>query len=129
MNGFKGNGNVFKGNNAKKAGRGRKRRDQNVECDEENEQYARVVSILGGKHVQVLPKGNAEKDTVQATIRGIHFKKVWFKPDDYVVIVNIDGIYEIKGKVTEEDKKTLQSSFENNKTEEEADDGFDFDAI
>ena len=123
---FKGNGNALKGNNQKKIAR-KIRKDEKVEFDSELDQYARVVCIQGGKHVTVHPLGNAEKDYISANIRGIHHKKVWFKPDDFVVIRNIENFVEIQGKVTDADMVNVKQTYEKlfKKNDRDTDIGFD----
>ena len=110
-NTFKGNGNKFKGNKAKKGARGRK--NVYADFDPNVDQYAKIISIEGGKHMNVLPLDSADGTTVHATIRGIHHKKVWFKKDDYVVITYNGNIAEVMGKVNENDINRVRGQFDN----------------
>jgi len=109
-NRFKGNGNKFKGNKAKKGGRGRK--NVYAEFDPKTDQYARVYSIEGGKHLKVVPLNNTESKPIVALIRGIHHKRVWFKKDDIVVITGDSNLMEVVGKVNEGDVTKVRTKFD-----------------
>lgn len=108
-NRFKGNGNKFKGNKAKK-GRGRK--NVYAEFDSKTDQYARVQSIEGGKHLKVIPLNSIDNKPIVAMIRGIHHKRVWFKKDDLVVITGDANLMEVVGKVNEGDVSKLRTKFD-----------------
>ncbi len=110
VNKFKGNGNKFKGNNAKKGAHGRK--EVYAEFNPLTDQYARVVSIEGGKHINLMPLDSTDNKPITALIRGIHHKKVWFKKDDLVVITGIGNLVEIVGKVNDSDIKKIRSKFD-----------------
>lgn len=109
-NRFKGNGNKFKGNKAKKGGRGRK--NVYAEFDSKTDQYARVYSIEGGKHLKVIPLNSADNKPIVALIRGIHHKKVWFKKDDLVVITGDSSLMEVVGRVNEGDVSKIRTKFD-----------------
>lgn len=109
-NRFKGNGNKFKGNKAKKGGRGRK--NVYAEFDSKTDQYARVHSIEGGKHLKVIPLNSVDNKPIVALIRGIHHKRVWFKKDDMVVITGDSTLMEVVGKVNEGDISKVRTKFE-----------------
>lgn len=91
------NGNLFKGNAQKKNFRGKK--DEHVDFVAGEDQYAKVVAIEGGKIIRVATALGDQKQEVRAIISGKHFKKVWYKKDDIVVMR--DG--EIRGKVSDKD--------------------------
>lgn len=91
------NGNLFKGNNQKKVMRGKK--DEHVEFRSDTDQFAKVLAIEGGKIVRVVTANGDTKQEVRVVISGKHYKKIWFKKDDIVVIC--DG--EIRGKVSDKD--------------------------
>ncbi len=109
-NRFKGNGNKFKGNKAKKGGRGRK--NVYAEFDSKTDQYAKVHSIEGGKHLKVIPLNSIDNKPIVALIRGIHHKRVWFKKDDLVVITGTATLMEVVGKVNEGDASKVRTKFD-----------------
>ena len=104
------NGNKFKGNKVKKGARGRK--SVQGECDPTTDQYARVVCMEGGNHMQVLSLNSPNKQTIRAKIKGIHHKKVWFKKDDYIVITVDGNVAEVQCKVLDTEIKRVRNEFE-----------------
>ena len=104
-----GNGNKFKGTRGKKG-----RVNAYADYDAQTDQYARVASIEGGKHMTVLPLNGAAR--LPALIRGIHHKKVWFKKDDIVVITVTSGMCEVKGKAQEQEIGRVRIQFDKSKS-------------
>ena len=100
-----GNGNKFKGTRGKKG-----RVNAYADYDPQTDQYARIASIEGGKHMTVLPLNGAAR--LPALIRGIHHKKVWFKKDDIVVITVTSGMCEVKGKAQEQELGRVRMQFD-----------------
>jgi len=105
------NGNKFKGNQVKKTYR--KRKDEYVyDFDEKNDKFGIVTSIAGGTHLiaDILDENNNKKQ-VRAKIMGKHHKKVIFKKEDLIVI-NCDGnIFEVRGRVNDDDISKIKKQF------------------
>jgi hypothetical protein len=124
------NGNKFKGNQVKKS----KRKEEFVmDYDIEKDKYAVVTGILGGNHLQAdIIEGDKRKQ-VRARIMGIHYRKVYFKKDD-LIVVNCDGnIFEVRGRVNDNEIDNVKKQFtkSQNKSDiiNEEDTGFDFENI
>lgn len=66
----------------------------------------------GGKHVSVLLLDDPKKTPVQANIRGIHHKKVWFNAGEFVIVRGNGNIYELWGKVPDCDVNRIKRDFE-----------------
>jgi translation initiation factor IF-1 len=105
-----GNGNKFKGNKVKKSARGRKSGQANF--DAATDQYACVVNIEGGKHVNVLLLDSVDKKSTPALIPGKFHRKVWFKKDDLVVVMGNGNLMEIKGMVSDSEIPRIRSKFD-----------------
>ena len=104
-----GNGNKFKGNKQKKASRARK--SAVVGLDESVDQYAVVDRLMGGNHIEV--KTLKDDKPVMVSIPGRFYKRVWFNKGDVVIISKIiDNLFEIKGKVAENELLKLKSQFD-----------------
>lgn len=101
-----GNGNKFKGNNEKKAARGRK--NQFADFNQGNDQYAKIISIEGGRHLKVVPLDSIDNQPMMVLMKGVHHKKVWFKKDEIIVIS--DG--EVKGRVNENEMRKIRTRFD-----------------
>jgi hypothetical protein len=103
------NGNIFKGNKPKKGGRGKK--EMYAEFNENTDQYGKIVSKQGGKHMSVLLLNDPSKTPVHATIRGIHHKRVYMNVDDFVIVRGNGNLYEIWGKVPDSDVSRVRRDF------------------
>jgi translation initiation factor IF-1 len=114
MGGNRKNGNITKGNKVKK---GRRKVNQYGDFAEECH-YGKIYRLVGGKHIEVKLANPTEdgKTIVTCRIKGKMCKKVWFKPDQYVIISPqiSDNIYEIDGRVPESDLNRVQRMFEQN---------------
>jgi len=121
------NGNKFKGNQVRKS----KRKDEYVyDFNIETDKYAIVSGIVGGNHLLAdIFEGNNKKQ-VRARIMGIHYRKVFYKKDD-IIVINCDGnIYEVRGRVNENDIDNIKKQFVKQTDNENTDDiGFDFENI
>lgn len=115
MSAFKGNGNKVKGNKGRKGGRGKK--EVYADFNENTDQYGKLSSIQGGKHASVLLLGDS-KTPVAASFRGIHHRKVWMNPGDYVIVRGNGNIYEIWGKVPDSDMTRVRREFEKQEGDE-----------
>jgi translation initiation factor IF-1 len=103
------NGNKFKGNNAKKSFR---KKNPYIDFDEKLDEYGKVLSMQGGKHLTVQLLDNSKGKTVSAIIKGIHHRKIWYAKDELVIIRPLGNLYEVQGKVAEDDIKAIQRRFD-----------------
>lgn len=111
-----GNGNNVKGNIVKK--RARKKKATQAELDPDCDQYAKVISPEGGKHLRVMPLGSYDKKTVAVDIPGRFHKKVWFNKDDIIVITHASKDtsgrqkFEVKGRVGDGEVARIRTKFD-----------------
>lgn len=108
---LRGNGNKFKKKSANR------RKKKTATYDDNLDNYAKVIDRAGSVYINVLPHGNAKDDIVKARIPGKFRKKVWFNPDDYVVIRQVaDNVIEIQGKIEDRDKNHVRKLFGNDES-------------
>lgn len=103
------NGNKFKGNKGKK---GRRRKNPYADFDEKTDQYAKVLSMQGGKHMTVQPLDNPNGETVSAIIKGSHHRKIWYRKDELIVIRTIGQLVEVQGKVPMDEINSIRQKFD-----------------
>jgi len=112
MGGSGKNGNQVKGNSVKK---GRRKVDPCVDFVD-GDLYGKVYKLLGEDHISIeLAAPDPEGDTiVKARISGKMYKKVWFRPDNFVVLGGkfSDKIYDLKGMVKKSDESKVRKLFE-----------------
>lgn len=116
------NGNKFKGNNTKKSFR---KKNPYSDFDEKTDEYAKILSLQGGKHLTAQLLDNAKDKIVNALIKGSHHRKIWYKKDELIILRSFGNLYEVQGKVSEDEIKTIQRRFD--MLEGNADNSFTFD--
>ena len=102
------NGNKFKGNKGKK---GWRKKNPNSIFDEKVDEYAKVISLQGGKHLTIQLLDSKEKH-VSALIKGSHHRKIWYKKEELIIVRFLENLYEVQGKVSAEETKTIQRLFD-----------------
>jgi translation initiation factor IF-1 len=112
------NGNITKGNNAKK----NRRKVNPYGTHDEGDQYGRIFKNEG-QHVTVeLPHENEDGEKlIKCRISGKMWKKIWFNKGDLVVIAGkiTNNVYELKGKVSDYDIRNVKRMFENTDNNDE----------
>lgn len=113
MGGARRNGNISKGNKGKKA---RRRIDPYAEYNDEEDRYGRVYTLSGSEHLEVelASPGDDGETIVTCRIPGKFYKKIWFKKHDMVVVGGkfSDKVYELKGKVRENEVNRVKRMFD-----------------
>jgi translation initiation factor IF-1 len=113
------NGNATKGNKIKKS---RRKVDPVVEL-EEGDCYGKIHKLCGENIVYVelvTPNEDGDK-TVKARISGKMYKKVWFKPDNLVILGGrfSDKIYDLKGMVKKNEESKVRQLFDGKDNDED----------
>lgn len=103
-----GNGNKFKGSNNKK---GRKKKNPIADFNAKLDEYGKIVTIQGGKHLSV-QLADKKDNIVHAIIKGSHHRKIWYKKDELVIIRSLGNLYEVQGKVATNEIKKIQHIFD-----------------
>lgn len=103
------NGNKFKGNNKKK---GFRKKNPYTDFDETIDEYAKVLSLQGGKHLTVQLLSDTKDKTVSAIIKGSHHRKIWYKKDELVIVRSMGNLYEVQGKISNDELKIIQQQFD-----------------
>ena len=108
-----------KGNKIKKS---RRKVDPIVEF-EEGDHYGKIQKLCGENIVYVeLVTPNEDGDKiVKARISGKMYKKVWFKPDNLVIIGGriSDKIYDLKGMVKKNEESKVRQLFDGKDNDED----------
>ncbi len=91
---------AFNGNLNKFKHRNKRRKNPNAQYDKNRDEYGFVSKLCGDKHI-VVQLLDGHSTLVKACIPGKFFKKVWFRPNDLLVVTMRDKIWEIKGRVDE----------------------------
>lgn len=102
------NGNKFKGNKNKKSFR---KKNPHPDFDENLDEYAKVISLQGGKHLTIQLLESKEKQ-VSAIIKGCHHRKIWYTKDELIIVRPLDNLYEVQGKVPPDELKSVQILFD-----------------
>ena len=80
--------------------------------DEKTDEYAKVLSLQGGKHLTAQLLDSSKDKIVSAVIKGSHHRKIWYTKDDYIIVRPFENLYEVQGKVPDDYVKTIQNKFD-----------------
>lgn len=92
----------------------RRRKNASASFSERTDMYGFVKELSGDKHLVFIPViGDIiAKYSLCARIPGKFFKRVWFRKDDLIVVTKLaENLYEIKGKVAENEIDAIKNKF------------------
>jgi initiation factor 1A len=69
--------------------------------------YGQVIQILGGNRLSIRLTND---EIVQAVIPGKFMNKVWFRKDDYVVLMRENNFYDVVQKITSSEVQSIASN-------------------
>jgi initiation factor 1A len=69
--------------------------------------YGQVIQILGGNRLSIRLTND---EIIQAVIPGKFMNKVWFRKDDYVVLMRENNFYDVVQKITSSEVQSIASN-------------------